>query len=272
MRARNIPRWEKNMGTWWFFLLLIVSSFILMPIATRNFGFEDINRIIPYTLRHAWINRISFLAPVFQCISLLFFGLLIFGKGRFNKWFTAYVGISYLFFAVIQNIAVTETYGVSVVTGNLFLMGLVAFSWLRDLPKGENRYVFIRLNWKNAWLILLAVFCFWWPMNPVTAQPDFNPLYLFTSTSAMAFCPMTPVFLTVLILSEPYVNRLCYRITAMAGTIIGLFNMGNFANEATFYLGIYHLPLLIISLYALFRSDRLNRLPTKNTNLSCSRN
>ena len=34
-------------------------------------------------------------------------------------------------------------------------------------------------------------------------------------------------------------------------------NMGQFANPTGFYLGIYHLPLLLISLYALLSSRQL---------------
>ena len=256
MKTKNMPRWEKFMCSWWFFLILVLSTGLLIPVATNNFSFEAIGEIITHTLGNAWINRISFLSPVFQILALVFFALILFGKGRFDKWFTTYAGSSYLFFAVIQNVSITETYGVSIVTSNVVLMGLVAFVWLRDLSRGHNRYSFKRLNGKNAWLVAVSVFCFWWPLNPVTIQPDFNPVYLFTSTSAMAFCPMTPIFLAVLILSEPGIDPLCYRVTAMAGTIIGLLNMGSFANPFTFWLGVYHLPLLVVSIYALIRSSR----------------
>jgi len=84
------------------------------------------------------------------------------------------------------------------------------------------------------------------------AVPDFNPVYLFAGGSSMAFCPMTPVFLTLPVLSKNDVNRFLLRITAMAGFIIGCYNMGNFAAASGLYLGIYYLPLLGISLYALF--------------------
>ena len=48
-----------------------------------------------------------------------------------------------------------------------------------------------------------------------------------------------------------------YRVTAMVGLIIGVYNMGQFASPAGFYLGMYHLPLLLVSLYALLSSKRL---------------
>lgn len=41
---------------------------------------------------------------------------------------------------------------------------------------------------------------------------------------------MTPVFLTLLVLSKRGVNRVVLRVTAMVGVIIGCYNMGNFAS------------------------------------------
>lgn len=132
-------------------------------------------------------------------------------------------------YAVIQNVAVTDRYGVSVVTVNLLMMSFVAFVWLRDCWKGETAYTFDYLNWKTAWLIPVALFCLWFPINLQTAQPDFNPVHLFTGVSAMV------------------------------GLIIGCYNMGQFATPNGLYLGIYHLPLLLVSLYVLLSSRRIKK-------------
>ena len=181
----------------------------------------------------------------------------MFFRDRIGRFFSAYVGCCYLLYAIIQSIAVTNKYGVSVVTVNLVMMLFVAFVWFRDSWKGENKYTFSNLNWKTAWLVPVAFFCLWFPMNLQNAKPDFNPAYLFSGFASLAFCPMTPVFLILLTLCRPTINMVTYRVTAMVGLIIGIYNMGQFANPTGFYLGIYHLPLLLISLYALLSSRQL---------------
>lgn len=94
-----------------------------------------------------------------------------------------------------------------------------------------------------------------------TALPDFQLHYLYDGGSALAFCPMTPVFLTLLVLSKRGVNRVVLRVTAMVGVIIGCYNMGNFASETGFYVGLYHLPLLGMSIYALLHSRQKRKSP-----------
>ena len=81
-------------------------------------------------------------------------------------------------------------------------------------------------------------------------QPDADWKLLFTGASGMAFCSMTPVFLVVLLLNKNSDRGLLYAL-AWVGLVIGFYNMANFASDSGFYLGVYHLPLLLISLYAL---------------------
>ena len=50
-----------------------------------------------------------------------------------------------------------------------------------------------------------------------------------------------------------------YRITAIIGVIIGLYNMMNFFNPHTVWLGVVHVPLLTISLYCAILSYKVNR-------------
>src|SRR5574339_528444 len=58
-------------------------------------------------------------------------------------------------------------------------------------------------------------------------------------------------FLLGMIFFFPYVNPFAYRITAFCGLLYGLFNLTHWFNLDTRWMGFLHLPLLIISLYAL---------------------
>ncbi|MFO8060851.1 MAG: hypothetical protein R6U70_09410 [Bacillota bacterium] len=75
---------------------------------------------------------------------------------------------------------------------------------------------------------------------------------------------MTPVFLTPLILFHPRVNIVTMRVTALAGVIIGLYNLlVNFGLERAllWWMGILHIPLLLISGHALVLSYRTRPSP-----------
>lgn len=248
-------RFERFVTSWKFFLLLVVLQFVAFPIATKGFELKESGTIIIDTLGHALIQKLYPYSFVFQGIALAFIIALIFFRKQIGRLFSAYVGCSYVIYAIIQNVAITNKYGVSIVTVNLIMMLFVAFTWFRDCRTGETGYTYSNLNWKTAWLVPIALFCLWFPIEG--NKPDFNPVHLFNGVSAMAFCPITPVFLTILTLSRPGINWVTYRVTAMVGLIIGFYNMGQFAVPGGFYLGIYHLPLLIVSLYVLLSSRRI---------------
>ena len=240
---------------WWFFALLLLAQTVLMPFASRNFAPQDIGRIIPFTLANAPQTRLGDWNILFQSVSLLFLVLLLVFRNRVRTLFNAYVAVSYLAFAFIQNVAVTEQYGFSVVTVNLAMFLFVAYVWIREALRPQGRYSFGNLRWKYAWMVVLALFAYWCPFT-LRGAADLNPLHFFTHNTATAFCLTTPLFLTVLTLNLPEVNVVTYRITAVVGFIIGCYNMANFFSPGTAWLGFLHLPLLLISLYCAILSYR----------------
>ena len=124
--------------------------------------------------------------------------------------------------------------------------------------KPESDYSFSNFKWKYVWMIVLALFAYWCPFTH-RGQLDFNPLHFFMNNTATAFCLTTPAFLTILTLNLPKVNIVTYRITALIGFIIGIYNMFNFLNPHTVWLGFFHLPLVIISLYCAILSYKVKQ-------------
>ena len=240
---------------WWFFALLLLAQLVLMPVATRGFDPRRIAEIVSVTISNAPQVHLGRLNILFQALSLLMFVLLFVFRDRVRTLFNAYVAVSYLAFAFIQNVAVTERYGFSVVTVNLAMFLFVAYVWVRETLRPQNRYAFGNLRWKYAWMIVFAVFAYVCPFT-VQGAPDPDPLHFFTRNTATAFCLTTPLFLTVLTLNLPQVNLVTYRITAIVGFVIGCYNMMNFFSPHTVWLGFLHLPLVVISLYCAILSYR----------------
>lgn len=256
---QNMPQMEKlekASTKWWFFVILLTAQSVLLPIVSRNFDPKNIQQMVYTTLSQAPQGHLGELNILFQSLSLLMFVLLFVFKNKVRTLFNGYVALSYLAFAFIQNIAVTERYGFSIVTVNLVMFLFVTYVWIRETLKPENNYNFSNLRWKYAWMIAFALFAY---LCPFTNQGtfDWNPLHFFYKNSVTAFCLTTPAFLTILTLNIPKINIVTYRITAIIGTIMGIYNMFNFFNPHTVYVGIMHIPLLTISLYCTILSYRL---------------
>ncbi|RCK72560.1 MAG: hypothetical protein ANABAC_1908 [Anaerolineae bacterium] len=172
-------------------------------------------------------------------------------------------GLNYLVIAATQTHAVTPNYGFTLLTGVVVACGLLAGLWLWISWKGELSLAWSRIPAWRWFLMPLAVLAFWSPMRlqGELVLPDFDPLLLLTSANySFAYCFVTPVFLFLLILAYPAVNRFALRVTAFNGLLYGLFNLNWWSNPTARWLGVLHLPLLLLSLAALLLSHR--RLPS----------
>jgi hypothetical protein len=131
---------------------------------------------------------------------------------------------------------------------------VVAAFWFWDVFAQKNDLMLVeKPSWKY-WVVPLAALAFWYPLNPQTFMPDFNSLYFLTNGAGLTFCMMTPVYLAILILHHPRVNMATLRVTGLAGVIIASYNVIlNFLMypELLWWNGVLHIPLLMISGYAL---------------------
>ena len=190
---------------------------------------------------------------------MLLFISIIFFRNKVTRLFNIYVAISYVLFALLQNIAVTEKYGLGIVTINLAMFLLVAGFWLWEAIVLKNDFRPRKRRAWRYWVIPFAFLAFWYPANPGTLMPDFNPVYLFTNMAGLTFCMMTPVYLAILTLFHPRVNIATLRVTSLVGVIIGFYNVNvNFfiKPDELWWNGVLHIPLLAISMYAFALSFR----------------
>lgn len=235
---------------WWIYLLIVLAQMLILPFASKNFSFAETSNIITFTLSRAIMNvYLKDFFLFFQLISLLFIFLTFVLKNSFSRIFNIYVCISYFVFAVVQNVAITEKYGLSIVSINLIMFVFVGYFWLREIFQKQNKLNFNNLNFGTIWMLPLAVLAYWMPIaGDGSFAFDLNSFI--SNGSSLAFCCMTPVYLSILTMNLPSINLNAYRITSFVGIIIGIYNMMNFQNPKLINLAILHLPLLIISTYS----------------------
>jgi len=256
---------ERITRRWWFYGLFVLMQFTIPPYASKGYRIEDWGNVISHALSNAIVYQRSELYPIFKTIPIILLVCLIIFRNKVARLFAIYVGISYMLFAIGQNIAITEKYGITICTINLVMFPLVAAFWVWEAVELRNDYTFRKLpNWRY-WVVPLVVLAFWAPSSK--GRPDFNPIYFFTNGAGVTFCMMTPVYVGLLTLYWPRVNMPTMRVTSIVGIIIGIYNMyGNFGvNPARrWWNGILHIPLLVISIYGLILSLKRPQILRQN--------
>jgi hypothetical protein len=250
---------------WWFFAGVIGLSYILVPFASKNFSILRFMNILRTTLGNSLYYSCKPAFVVFQVIAIIMFLSLILFRTKMARIFCIYASVCYVLFNV-QSIAITEKYGLSIVTFNIFAFNLVAASWGWEAVAGINDFSKIRQPYWKYIVVAAAVFAFWLPISPQTGGPDFKLIYFLTSGSALTFCLMTPVFTAVLIFFYPNVNFVTLRVTGLIGTAIGLANVIPkliLRMYSTWWDGFLHLPLLILSILGMVLS--MKTVPNRET-------
>jgi hypothetical protein len=247
---------ERITRKWWFFLLFILLQFVTPPYASKGYKFpQEWGDVVYHALGNAIVYSHSQLYPIFKVIPIiLLIGIIIF-RNKAARLFCTFVSISYALFAFGQSIAVTEKYGVAICTLNIIMFLAVAVFWAWEAVVLQSDFTPRKLPVWRYWVVPLAILAFWGPAN--RGRPDFNPAYLLTNSTGLAFCMMTPVYVGLLSLYWPKVNMAVLRVTSLVGLIIGLYNIPYqfIVSPTKFYWGgILHIPLFVISVYGLILS------------------
>jgi hypothetical protein len=260
--VNRAEKWQSRLEwltrKWWFYLLFVLLQFVVPPYASKGYKFpEEWADVIFNALGRAVIFQHSQIYPIFKVIPIiLLIGIFVF-RNKLARLFSIYVSLSYALFAFGQNVAVTEKYGITVCTINIVMFLVVAAFWAWEAAVLRNDFTLVKKSVWRYWVVPLAVLAFWFPLKIQTLMPDFNPAYIFTNIAGVTFCMMTPVYVGLLTLYWPKVNMATLRVTSLVGLIIGLYNMHlNFViNPGRYWWnGVLHIPLLVISIYALVLS------------------
>jgi hypothetical protein len=235
---------------------------MIPPYVSGGYDFRDISDVVYDILTGCFYMSLSWIYPLFQVIPIILIVVLFAFGNRVRRVFDLYAAISYVLFAFLQSIAFTEEFSLGIMFNNIVILLIVAAFWFWETLVGKNDFTYRRLPLWRYWVVPLALLAFWLPVNMDTFNPDLSPLKFFTSGSGLAFCMMTPVYIALLSLFYPRVNIATLRVTSLAGMIIGAFNVLSFffGPENYLWMGILHLPLLVVSVYGFVLSMEDGRL------------
>jgi len=237
----------------WLYALLYVFLIIISmipPYAEKPYAPEDtqdviVNLLMVATEPYTWLGQILHIG-----ILLLIILMVIYREGMGRIW-AAFMGVNFIVIAIVQGMGHTEKYGFVVHSGSLISASLLGIGWIVAAFRGTLRTSFDGVPRWRYFLFPLALLVYWAPYNELIL-PDFNPWRLLTTPDCgLTFCFTTPVFLYLLILFYPGVDPLAYRATAFNGLLYGLFNLTHFFNPGFWWMGVMHIPLLILSVIAM---------------------
>jgi hypothetical protein len=209
-----------------------------------------------YILTHPIKSSFTGVFPFIQIITLVLVVAVFFAGKRVTRLFSAYVPLSYALIAFLQSISISDTYGFAVCTANVITFLILATLWLWEAFFPKNDFELHRIPAWKYWTIPLALMAFWFPVNPLTLKPDFNPVYMLTSGTSLSFCMVTPVYLAILVINFPNVNKSVFVATGLIGFFMSL---GNFVLEfvivpSYWWIGLLHIPLFALSFCCLVLS------------------
>jgi hypothetical protein len=263
MAARPSSLIDRLVRHWWFFGLIVL-LFFFPAYTTLQFNPAETPQLVIEVLSHALAFTLPILFPIFKLIPLALIAGLVARPARTSRWFYAWAGANLLVVAVFQNMANTQSYGFAVLVGNLIVYGFAGLIWLRAAlgPNGNRLHQALSLPWWRYWVVLPALLAYWYPVSTSGAVPipDFAPLGLVANEAGLTFCMMMPVYLAVLTLAYPEVDPAVLRISAFIGLFTGALNVVEFLLIPIYgpWMALLHMPLLLISLYALGLSLRKN--------------
>jgi hypothetical protein len=242
----------------WWFLVIIIILFFLPSYSSQPVDPQEIPQLIIEVISNAFIYSYTTLFPVFKIIPIFLILVIILFGDRVTRIFDIYVAVTITLFATLQNMALTENYGFAIVTGNLVVYLLVALLWVWEAIIKQNDFSPQKRPLWKYWVVPVALVAFWFPVNTGTVPPDFDPRYLLLNEAGLTGCMMIPVYLAVLTLYFPKVNVPTMRLTAFAGLITGTLNVIQWFifYPQVWLMGVLHLPLLLISIYAFVLSLR----------------
>jgi hypothetical protein len=249
---------EKITRKWWFNVILI-ALFFLPSYSEKPINPQQIPSLIKEVLMNPLIFKFHFLFPFLKVISLLTVSGLLLFQGSFRKVFLIYFLLLFTFIAIFQNMAYTQSFGFAFITGNIALQMLIVSSLIFELVKKNTSFKSSRFTGLSVSLIILGFLAFWFPVDIKLA---FSPklAYFFNNNSTALFCMMWPFFLSVYYLFFPGINLVIFRIGGFIGLLYGIINVLNVFVPQMFWVALFHIPLLIISLVCFIQSFRIKTI------------
>jgi hypothetical protein len=243
---------NKAVTKWWFYLIILLLFFTIPSYTQKGASYQESQNIIKEVLTNPLIYSFTPLFWISKATIVLLVLFLIFQGKKMPRTLASIITVFYIGIAVFQNTAETNSYGFAILSGNMVLMLVVAISWIFEAINPKSDFSSVRVPLWKWWVLPLAALAFWFPTDANGITPQFTLANLISNGSMLTYCMMTPVVLAMLTIFYPRVNLITIRVTSFVGIMFGVTNEVEwfFLNPSMWWMGIMHIPLITISIYA----------------------
>ncbi|HZK19572.1 MAG TPA: hypothetical protein VFC68_02475 [Treponemataceae bacterium] len=249
---------KKFLGhTIWFKVFLTILIFV-PSITERPYNPVETSDVIASVLSHPLIVEIDFLLPVFKLLLLASMIIPFLIHRDFQKILLVYYGIILIIVGVFQNIAYTETYGYAWLVGNSLGQIVVALYCFYDVFRQKSVLKRQFVNKKRLWLIVPMIIALLLPYEVVDTVIRPSMKTVLYNESGVTYCMITPIVIGIMIIFSKEMYKPLLSAISYLGFLYGLLNMVTWfgIQKENWWMGVLHLPLLVISLYGLIISNK----------------
>lgn len=252
-----------------WFRLLLLAFFVVPVIVELRPAPDQTPAVIGEVLQDPYSVAVPWLLPVAKLALLIAVLLPFLGVRQSGRILLAYYTGILLLVAFFQNMGDTESFGFAWLIGNTIVQLVVAAWCLTDVIGERTRIHRSTLRRNRLWLLLPMTLAFMMPYG--VAEERITPAIgsVLWNDAGVTYCMITPVVLGVLLLFPDGVDHRTLSVASFVGLLFGLINMGVWfvLNPADWWMGVLHLPLVIIAALGLResrhkpRADRRHRDP-----------
>jgi len=239
----------------WLKIMLLIAFFI-PSYSQVAYDTANTTEVIASVLAHPVIVNINFLLPIAKLLLLLAVITVFINIKLSSHIFLGYYAFILIIVGIFQNISQTQNYGFVWLIGNTIIMLIASAFCIYDIVKQKTVFKRENLEVKRLWVIAPMLLAFLMPYA-VNEQDIIKPafgLLALINEAGVTYCMITPVIIGVMILFSKGVYKPTLSIVSFIGLVFGIMNMLTwfvFRNQ-NWWMGILHLPLVILSFYALF--------------------
>ena len=238
----------------WFKIILTILVFI--PSYTQvGYDPSKTTDVIAAVMSHSVVSSVVWALPIAKAVLLAVIVIPLVPAKFTQRFLLGYYALILFIIGLLQNMSFTEEFGFVWLLGNTFVQFAVLGICLVDVLKNRTVVAKEQLVKGRLWVVVPMLVAFLMPYSINSAgivYPSFT-LNVLLNEAGVTYCMVTPVIIGILLLFSKGVHKPTLSIISYVGFIFGLLNMMTWFGIRTdnWWMGVLHLPLLILSFYGL---------------------
>lgn len=239
--------------------LVLVLLFLVPPVASRGFDPAATPDVVQAVLSQPVINDVTVLVVLAKFTLLAVAIACLVRPALLGPLGWGYYAVALVVTAVGQNISRTDEFGWVWLVGNTVVQLVVAAFVCADVLRSWTTVRPDQLRRGRLWVLVPMALAWLFPYVHMGdhVAPGLAASVL-VNESGLTYCMVTPVVLGLMILYSDGVHPPTLAVAAWVGLLFGVINAASWfaLSPANWWMGVLHLPLVVLSTYAVWLSRR----------------